>query len=877
MKQVSLLSIVVSMSLLALTGLPASAQGTCLAPAMHVDIFDVSESDDGSGVLSTMLQLTDPNPAARVSGYNIYRSPTASSSPGSWALLAHNAMDEDAATPGVQWSDRSGNNSPTGIYFYLAAAYNGTCDTEGPWMSPSSPDADGDGIADEGDPCPTTPQGAGQLMQGCSATDYLISPELLVHPVDLGLATFLIDNAAASTPVAVLSSVDQAQIALQSVADDLRRATPCAAAPTFGSVVGHLDDVVLLLEEYLVELDGAAGALVEWPVGDDGAVPEGVTGIDGDYVYPSPEYQYWEGQLFKFMDVHASAMQSSSVTDEICSAQGAAVDLSGSVRTISDRERRMELDDGEQIILPWSVAVMGSDSLAEDRPVDISGTTYGNVTLGSSIFTQSSPFPFFGDLTYDGCLRLRILPVQPLPGAPYPQPGWAKHSPEAYRGTDTVLALEAGMQLVTEDNGCPGVVPGLGPGGEDVRIDYYYQLLLSYQPRQGGFVNLAPLAYKATGDSYPIPFPDMDPTVNATLFASKMKRSCIDSGVSLPIFDPESGSVVGFQPLWNCSSEQTVEFDQYTIRVRDAQGYCESVYFTNLFDIEDHDTTDWRVTSITGVSLIGGGIVPAPIVFSAQGDKIVNGVPVSSSLGFNEDFAVYNPFAQTRAGFGTNRRSILDWPHITGTRNAEPFRYTCSLDLLQTDMIQSCQTSPQTFYRMPFPFNVITPVWQGNGGTFSHNGWQFRALDLGGAAGDPIRAARGGTVVMIRKDMMLNCMTQTCTQWGFPPGGMIDEYGNYVAVQHQGGSVGWYAHMIPGSSPLQLGERVKRGDFLGLMGNTGNSSGAHLHYHVTPKDRAAWSTTTDLVRYAAINLTDVLFEVCTIPVEGKIYQSTNRP
>ena len=50
--------------------------------------------------------------------------------------------------------------------------------------------------------------------------------------------------------------------------------------------------------------------------------------------------------------------------------------------------------------------------------------------------------------------------------------------------------------------------------------------------------------------------------------------------------------------------------------------------------------------------------------------------------------------------------------------------------------------------------------------------------------------------------------------------------GNHVIVDIGGGRYAFYAHMQPGSLRVKVGDHVKTGDVLGLVGNTGNSSGA---------------------------------------------------
>jgi murein DD-endopeptidase MepM/ murein hydrolase activator NlpD len=78
--------------------------------------------------------------------------------------------------------------------------------------------------------------------------------------------------------------------------------------------------------------------------------------------------------------------------------------------------------------------------------------------------------------------------------------------------------------------------------------------------------------------------------------------------------------------------------------------------------------------------------------------------------------------------------------------------------------------------------------------------------------------------------------------------GTYFSYGNAVIIDHvvDGRQVSTlYGHMIPGSSPLKVGDTVAAGQFIGLVGSSGVSTGAHLHLEVlmdgvTPIDPKAW-------------------------------------
>jgi hypothetical protein len=62
--------------------------------------------------------------------------------------------------------------------------------------------------------------------------------------------------------------------------------------------------------------------------------------------------------------------------------------------------------------------------------------------------------------------------------------------------------------------------------------------------------------------------------------------------------------------------------------------------------------------------------------------------------------------------------------------------------------------------------------------------------------------------------------------------------GNSVVLDIGGGNYALYAHFQPGSVRVKEGERVQRGEVLGLVGNSGNSVAPHLHFHVMDGPRS---------------------------------------
>ena len=70
------------------------------------------------------------------------------------------------------------------------------------------------------------------------------------------------------------------------------------------------------------------------------------------------------------------------------------------------------------------------------------------------------------------------------------------------------------------------------------------------------------------------------------------------------------------------------------------------------------------------------------------------------------------------------------------------------------------------------------------------------------------------------------------TQMGRLARGTNAIIGNHVVIAHEGGEHSVYAHLQPGSLKVKVGDTVKAGDVLGLVGTSGNSTEPHLHFHV---------------------------------------------
>jgi hypothetical protein len=56
--------------------------------------------------------------------------------------------------------------------------------------------------------------------------------------------------------------------------------------------------------------------------------------------------------------------------------------------------------------------------------------------------------------------------------------------------------------------------------------------------------------------------------------------------------------------------------------------------------------------------------------------------------------------------------------------------------------------------------------------------------------------------------------------------------GNWISIDLGRGRYAFYAHLQPNSIRVRVGDRVRRGQVIGLLGNSGNAVGPHLHFHI---------------------------------------------
>lgn len=157
---------------------------------------------------------------------------------------------------------------------------------------------------------------------------------------------------------------------------------------------------------------------------------------------------------------------------------------------------------------------------------------------------------------------------------------------------------------------------------------------------------------------------------------------------------------------------------------------------------------------------------------------------------------VYAPIGVANDPNGMN----LNWiPTVTGiVEKLGGLTMNCSADVVGTGK-----------YMIPVDNPVVTSGFGARWGTL-HKG-----IDFGQPIGTPVKASDAGVVVVT--------MHMAISGSGF--GG----YGNVIEIQH-GNEFTLYGHLS--EIGVSVGQKVKQGDVIGKVGNTGNSTGPHLHFEI---------------------------------------------
>ncbi len=147
--------------------------------------------------------------------------------------------------------------------------------------------------------------------------------------------------------------------------------------------------------------------------------------------------------------------------------------------------------------------------------------------------------------------------------------------------------------------------------------------------------------------------------------------------------------------------------------------------------------------------------------------------------------------------------------------------YGSSFNFRSTFYWGNAMEKPKTdfVYQLPYQKGESYYMSQGYNGDFSHQG--KNSLDFTMPEGTKLCAARDGVVVEIKEDSDRNCANESCK-----------DDANRIIIYHEDGTFAEYAHLQKRGSLVNPGDRIRKGQVIGRSGNTGFTSGPHLHFEV---------------------------------------------
>jgi len=166
-------------------------------------------------------------------------------------------------------------------------------------------------------------------------------------------------------------------------------------------------------------------------------------------------------------------------------------------------------------------------------------------------------------------------------------------------------------------------------------------------------------------------------------------------------------------------------------------------------------------------------------------------------------------------------RAKRDLVTVSAAQSGEDFRFNLVYDLVTGDAF----TPPDEgyFYRLPLAKGVAAEVVQ------EPHGMLVTHLDAATRYAVDFAVPEGTAVVAARAGVVIEAVDRHVT--GGPDPAFVTQ-ANYVAVMHPDRSIAYYYHLAPRGALVRPGQQVRAGDRIALSGNTGYSSGPHLHFDV---------------------------------------------
>lgn len=190
--------------------------------------------------------------------------------------------------------------------------------------------------------------------------------------------------------------------------------------------------------------------------------------------------------------------------------------------------------------------------------------------------------------------------------------------------------------------------------------------------------------------------------------------------------------------------------------------------------------------------------------------------PVEVRLGSDNRNVIGEPALPARATVPAGGSALVARLRLVETARFKPLA-------LRLDTVPGSVNARPRDYEYAFPLRTRDlRVEQGWGGRYSHADPENRyAVDFAAQPGTPVLAAREGVVMQVERDTR-----EADASANSGP----DRDGTLIRILHGDGSMAVYAHLQ--AADVRTGARIHRGQRIGMSGNSGFSTGPHLHFTV---------------------------------------------
>lgn len=132
-----------------------------------------------------------------------------------------------------------------------------------------------------------------------------------------------------------------------------------------------------------------------------------------------------------------------------------------------------------------------------------------------------------------------------------------------------------------------------------------------------------------------------------------------------------------------------------------------------------------------------------------------------------------------------------------------------------------CRSRGIIWVNMPFEDGHQANITQSHHGYYSHNDAMLYAVDFPTPENTSITAALPGIVIQVVENYTGGCPSSEC-----------EDQSNFVIIDHGDSTYGMYAHLTHNGALVDVGDSIHQGQQIALSGNTGWSTGPHLHFEV---------------------------------------------